>query len=145
MNKSITTDEQLIEAAKEARRNSYSPYSKFAVGAAILTKSGKVFAGCNVENGSFRLTTCAEQAAVAAAVSAGEREFVKIAVVTDLAKPAMPCGACRQTLGEFGSDLEIITANTGGIREITTLAALATAPVRRNGEGPMPFDWPETL
>jgi cytidine deaminase len=121
-------DDQLIQAAAKARGNSYSPYSKFAVGAAILTKSGKVFTGCNVENRSFRLTICAEQSAVAAAVSAGEKEFVRIAVVTELAKPAMPCGACRQTLGEFRSDLEIITANTDGVRETTTLAELLPHP-----------------
>ena len=121
-------DDQLIQAAVKAREKSHSPYSKFAVGAAILTASGKVFTGCNVENRSFRLTICAEQSAVAAAVSAGERNFVKIAVVTGLAKPAMPCGACRQTLGEFGSDLEVITANTEGVRETTTLAQLLPHP-----------------
>jgi cytidine deaminase len=121
-------DNQLIQEASRARENSHSPYSKFAVGAAILTKSGKVFTGCNVENRSFRLTICAEQSAVAAAVSAGEKEFAKIAVVTGLAKPAMPCGACRQTLGEFSSDLEIITANTHGVRETTTLAELLPHP-----------------
>jgi cytidine deaminase len=128
VNKIIIIEKQLIDAAKVARQNSYSPYSRFAVGAAILTKSGKIFTGCNVENSSFRLTICAEQAAVAAAVSAGEKDFVKVAIVTDLAKPAMPCGACRQTLGEFGSGLEIITANTAGIREVTTLAALLPHP-----------------
>lgn len=121
-------DDQLIQEATKAREKSYSPYSKFAVGAAILTRSGKVFTGCNVENRSFRLTICAEQSAVAAAVSAGEREFVKIAVVTGLVKPAMPCGACRQTLGEFGSGLDIITANTHGVRETTTLAELLPHP-----------------
>ncbi len=121
-------DDQLIQAAAKAREKSYSPYSKFAVGAAILTASGKVFTGCNVENRSFRLTICAEQSAVAAAVSAGEKDFVKIAVVTGLARPAMPCGACRQTLGEFSSDVEVITANTDGIRETTTLAELLPHP-----------------
>ena len=122
------TTEDLIQAATKARGMSYSPYSKFAVGAAILTKSGKVFTGCNVENRSFRLTICAEQSAVAAAVSAGEKEFAKIAVVTDLTKPAMPCGACRQTLGEFNSDLEVITANLEGAKETTTLAELLPHP-----------------
>jgi cytidine deaminase len=121
-------DDQLIAAAAQAREKSYSPYSKFAVGAAILTRSGKVFTGCNVENRSFRLTICAEQSAVAAAVSAGEKEFLKIAVVTGLAKPAMPCGACRQTLGEFSSDLQVITANLSGAREVTTLAELLPHP-----------------
>lgn len=121
-------DEELIQAATKAREQSYSPYSKFAVGAAILTKSGKVFTGCNVENRSFRLTICAEQSAVAEAVGAGEKEFLKIAVVTGLTKPAMPCGACRQTLAEFGLDLEIITANTQGARETTTLVELLPHP-----------------
>lgn len=122
------SDDQLIQEALKAREKSYSPYSKFAVGAALLTRSGKVFTGCNVENRSFRLTICAEQSAVASAVSAGEKEFVKIAVVTGLEKPAMPCGACRQTLGEFSSDLEIIAANTHGVRETTTLAELLPHP-----------------
>jgi cytidine deaminase len=119
---------QLINAAAEARTHSYSPYSKFPVGAALLTKSGKVFTGCNVENKSFRLTVCAEQSAVAAAVSAGEREFVKIAVVTGLSKPAMPCGACRQTLAEFGGGLEVITANTSGVVEVAKLSDLLPKP-----------------
>jgi cytidine deaminase len=118
----------LIAAAAVARGQSYSPYSKFAVGAALLTKSGKLFTGCNVENRSFRLTICAEQSAVATAVAAGERDFLKIAVVTSLAKPAMPCGACRQTLAEFNPDLEIITANTEGISEVTTLRDLLPRP-----------------
>lgn len=121
-------EDQLIAAAIKVRQNSHSPYSKFAVGAALLTKSGAVFTGCNVENKSYRLTVCAEQAAVAAAVSAGHRDFVRIAIVTDVEKPAPPCGACRQTLVEFNKDLEIILANTAGSHEVTTLAALLPRP-----------------
>ncbi len=107
---------------------SHSPYSRFAVGAALLTKSGAVFSGCNVENMSFRLTLCAEQSAVAAAISAGEREFVRIAVVTDLEKPAPPCGACRQTLAEFNQTIEVVLANTAGAVEVINLADLLPRP-----------------
>jgi len=119
---------KLIELAIGARDNSHYPYSNFAVGAALLTKSGAVFTGCNVENMSFRLTICAEQSAVAAAVSAGERDFVRIAVVTALAKPAPPCGACRQTLAEFNKSLEIVLANTTGVHEIVKLDELLPRP-----------------
>ena len=121
-------NERLIDQASKAREKSYSPYSTFAVGAALLTKSGAVFTGCNVENKSFRLTVCAEQAAVAAAVGAGEREFVRIAIVTGLAKPAPPCGACRQTLAEFNKDIEIILANTRGVSEVVRLGQLLPRP-----------------
>src|SRR5689334_2452679 len=106
-NKRVVDNNALIELATKARQKSHSPYSKFAVGAALLTRSGDVFTGCNVENKSFRLTMCAEQSAVAAAVNAGQREFVRIAVVTGLEKPAPPCGACRQTLAEFSKEMEV--------------------------------------
>ena len=112
----------------KAREKSHSPYSKFAVGAALLTRSGAVFTGCNVENKSFRLTMCAEQSAVAAAVSAGDREFVRIAVVTALARPAPPCGACRQTLAEFNKNMEVVLANTSGVYEVITLGELLPQP-----------------
>jgi cytidine deaminase len=107
----------LIEAAVKVRRHAYAPYSNFAVGAALLTKSGRVFTGCNIENISFRLTVCAEEGAVAAAISAGEKDFVAIAVATNSKEPAMPCGACRQVLAEFNPEMEVITSTIDGREE----------------------------
>lgn len=119
MNKS-----ELVKAALEVRHHAHVPYSDFAVGAALLTRSGKIFTGCNVENLSFRLTVCAEEAAVAAAVAAGEKDFIAIAVVADSTEPAMPCGACRQVLAEFNPDIEVITSTIGGREETTPLTTL---------------------
>ena len=89
----------LIESAVAARQQAYAPYSKFLVGAALLTKSGKIFHGCNVENASYGLCFCAERTAIVKAVSEGEQEFVAFAVVT--AGGGTPCGACRQFIAEF--------------------------------------------
>ena len=116
--------EELIDVAKKARKNAYAPYSKFKVGAALLTKSGKVFTGCNVENSSFGASMCAERVAVFKAVSEGEREFEAIAVVTDTDDPAMPCGMCRQVLSEFSMDIEVYAANLDGKVKTTTLREL---------------------
>src|SRR5438067_8304073 len=93
--------EELIKLAKKARAMAYAPYSKFAVGAAVLTQSGQVFSGCNIENISFGLTICAERAAVCAAVASGFRDFSQIVIVADTKEPISPCGACRQVLAEF--------------------------------------------
>jgi cytidine deaminase len=92
----------LLEAAWQARENAYAPYSNFAVGAALLAVDGRVFVGCNVENLSYGLTNCAERVAIGAAVAAGVRVFLGVAVVADTAVPISPCGACRQVLSEFG-------------------------------------------
>ncbi|XP_071530495.1 cytidine deaminase-like isoform X2 [Panulirus ornatus] len=103
--------ERLIEASLEARKNSYSPYSKFAVGAALLTHDHTVVKGCNVENVSFGLTVCAERTAVCRAVVDGHRKFRAIAITAEMgSKWVGPCGACRQTLAEFGLDLEVYLA-----------------------------------
>lgn len=91
----------LVDAAWEARNAAYAPYSNFAVGAALLAADGRIFVGCNVENISYGLTNCAERVAIGAAVAAGVREFVAVAVVADTAVPISPCGACRQVLAEF--------------------------------------------
>jgi cytidine deaminase len=91
--------------AEKARRASYSPFSKFAVGAALLTKSGRVVLGCNVENSSFGLSCCAERTAVFKAVSEGDREFKAVAVTAGEGRGAAPCGACRQVLHEFSPDM----------------------------------------
>jgi cytidine deaminase len=101
----------LILEAEKAKTFSYSPYSKFRVGAALLTKSGKIFSGCNVENGSYSLTICAERTAVFKAVSAGEREFKAIAITSDLSDFCSPCGACRQVLHEFSKNMDVILVN----------------------------------
>ena len=103
-------EEVLIAAAWRARDGAYAPYSKFAVGAALLAADGRIFTGCNVENLSYGLTMCAERVAVGAAVAAGAREFVAVAVVADTGVPISPCGACRQVLAEFGVP-RVILAN----------------------------------
>ena len=95
----------LMVQAEKARKASYSPYSKFAVGAALLTKSGRVVLGCNVENSSFGLACCAERTAIFKAVSEGDQEFVAIAVTAGKGHGAAPCGACRQVLHEFSPDM----------------------------------------
>ena len=112
------TEQELIRAAFDVRKNAYAPYSHFLVGAALLTKSGRVFTGCNIENAAFSPTICAERAALAQAVSAGERAFAAIAIVgsregTVNTLPTSPCGVCRQALFEFaGPDLRVILARS---------------------------------
>ncbi len=123
-------NEKLIAEATEARLKSYSPYSAFAVGAAVLSKSGRIFTGCNVENISFRLTMCAEQGAVAAAVAQGERDFTAIAVVADSKVPIVPCGGCRQLLAEFNPGIEVTMATLDGLRETKTLSELLPYPTQ---------------
>jgi cytidine deaminase len=101
--------EKLIESALEARRWAYAPYSGYPVGAALLTASGRIYDGVNIENASYPNTICAERVAVFKAVSEGEREFIAIAVVTSNA--GAPCGACRQVLSEFGLDTIVLIAD----------------------------------
>jgi cytidine deaminase len=108
------TEEELIQEAEKARLRAYAPYSKFKVGAALLTKTGKVYTGANVENGAYGLTVCAERAAVLKAVNEGDKDFVKIAVVADKNPPVTPCGPCRQVLSEFAKDMKIVCANLQG-------------------------------
>ncbi|SRR5581483_327121 len=122
--------ESLIDAAQEARALAYAPYSKFAVGAALLADTGEVFVGCNVENISFGLTICAERAAVAQAVASGCRRFRMLAIITDSISPAAPCGACRQVLAEFSPELDIVTATMGGARERFSLRDLLPNPTK---------------
>ncbi len=125
----LTSDEreQLIAAAREARRWAYAPYSKYAVGAALLSKSGRVYEGVNVENAVYPMTICAERVAVFKAVSEGEREFAAIAVVTK--NGGSPCGACRQVLAEFGMDTLVLIADETGrlVREATVKELLPGA------------------
>jgi cytidine deaminase len=107
---------KLIAAAKAVQRNAHAPYSKFRVGAALLTKSGKVYTGVNVENASYGLTNCAERVAVGKAVSEGHRQFQAIAVVAPSAALS-PCGACRQVLAEFG-ECVVICADSHNTRRV---------------------------
>lgn len=105
----------LMDNAKEAAKNSYSPFSRFAVGAAVITPNGKIYRGCNVENSSFGLTNCAERTAIFKAVSEGEREILAVAIYSPNTDSCYPCGACRQVLYEFQGDEEIVvvTENLG--------------------------------
>ncbi|HID15266.1 MAG TPA: cytidine deaminase [Candidatus Atribacteria bacterium] len=116
--------EKAIEMALGVRELAYAPYSNFKVGAAIVTKDGKIFTGCNVENASYGLTICAERSAIFKAVSEGKRDFSSLIVVTDTEEPAAPCGACRQVIREFSKDLEIIMVNLKGKRVIKSLEEL---------------------
>jgi cytidine deaminase len=106
---------QLVAEAVKVRRNAYAPYSKFHVGSAILTSSGKIFTGCNVENASYGLTICAERNAVFQAVAKEEQQIVAVVVSAKVGKvPCAPCGACRQVLNEFGPDMLVILADENG-------------------------------
>ena len=120
------TARELMAEAEKARKASYSPYSKFAVGAALLTASGRVVTGCNVENASFGLACCAERTAVFKAVSEGEREFVAVAVTAGPGHGSAPCGACRQVLHEFAPHLWVYFRDGRGRilrRRLTALLA----------------------
>ncbi len=92
---------ELIEIAKQAMKYAYAPYSHFKVGAALITDTGHIYTGCNIENVSYGATNCAERTAIFKAVSEGERHIKKIAIVSSAGKPALPCGICRQVLSEF--------------------------------------------
>lgn len=116
---------KLIEAAKKARETAYAPYSKFSVGAALLSKSGIVFTGCNIENVSYGLTNCAERTAFFTAVSSGETDFLALAIIADTKEPVAPCGACRQVMSEFcEADMPVFLANMSGALTETTVGQL---------------------
>lgn len=110
---------ELVAAATQAAKRSYSPYSGFPVGAAVMTAGGKVFSGTNVENASYGATMCAERVAVFKAVSEGEKEITALAVYTDAADYAFPCGMCLQVLSEFASDIPVLVAGAGGVKSFT--------------------------
>ena len=114
--------EKLVAQAGEARQRAYAPYSGYRVGAALLTKSGRIYTGCNVENAVYPLCTCAERVAVVKAVSEGEQAFEALAVATE--NGGAPCGSCRQTLREFGEDIVVLIADAAGAYRETTVAEL---------------------
>ncbi len=107
-------DKTLINAASKAQRPDLSAYSRFPVGAALLTQKGKIYTGCNIESVSYGLTICAERVALFKALSQDEREFSAIAIVTKQKQECPPCGACRQVLWEFAGDIQVIMASTQG-------------------------------
>jgi cytidine deaminase len=117
-------DLELLQAAHLARQSAYAPYSHFRVGAAVRTRSGRIFSGCNVENASYGLTICAERVAIFSAICAGERDVVALALTNDTVAPVMPCGACRQVLYEFGRYMAILAAGAEGETQETNLTHL---------------------
>lgn len=120
---------KLLELARQARENAYTPYSNYRVGAALLCKDGTVYTGCNVECASYGMTICGERTALCKAVSEGQREFTAIAIASEGAAP-YPCGACRQMLNEFAPDMDVYVTWDGHTQE-TTLRTLLP-----NGFGP---------
>ena len=108
------SDHELLQIAIRASEHAYAPYSCFKVGAALECENGRVFTGCNVENGALGSTICAERVAICKAVSEGETKFTRIAIYADSADYCMPCGTCRQVMSEFSQDMEVLSANGAG-------------------------------
>jgi cytidine deaminase len=120
--------QELVQAAKTAADKAYAPYSKFKVGAALLTAAGKVFAGCNVENASYGLSICAEQVAIVKAVSSGETNFKIMVIFTATEELTTPCGACRQVIAEFNPRMEVILVNKKGEMKALNMNKLLAEP-----------------
>lgn len=121
----IVSDETLIKKATEMLDVAYVPYSKFPVGAALLSKSGEIFTGCNVENAAYGLSNCAERTAIFKAVSEGTQTFDKLVITGNTDGPISPCGSCRQVISEFcASDMPVILTNIDGDIQETTVAEL---------------------
>lgn len=125
---SLKTEKLLLERANDAMNYAYAPYSKFKVGAAVLTKSGKVYSGCNIENASYGATNCAERTALFKAVSEGETEFEAIAIVSSAQIHTYPCGICRQVMTEFMPNGTILLENKE--KEIMRLSVSEVLPYR---------------
>src|SRR5262249_22160972 len=126
--KFMTSSNDLIQSAVEARSRALAPYSEFKVGAALRTKNGAIYQGCNIENASFGLTVCAERLALLKALSEGEREFTEIAVVTDADSLTPPCGPCRQLLWEYCGDIEVHLHSVQNLDRTFRLAELFPHP-----------------
>ncbi|MBA4311339.1 MAG: cytidine deaminase [Chlorobiaceae bacterium] len=117
----------LVKKATEAQKYSHAPYSSLRVGAALLTSSGKIYTGCNIENSSFSLTICAERTAIFNAISNGERKFKAIAINSDKIDFIPPCGACRQVLMDLAGDVDVVLSDKKGKISITKLSILLPA------------------
>ena len=126
----------LATEALRARGKAYAPYSRFKVGAALLTEDGELFSGCNVENAAYGLCLCAERNAMTTAVAAGDQKFIAMAVATSASPPAPPCGQCLQFMAEFCVDLPILLVNTNKEGERVKLSALMARPFRWKGVKP---------
>ena len=125
--------DRLAASALSARRGAYAPYSRFKVGAALLTDSGTVVSGCNVENASFGLCICAERNAITTAVAQGRQRFRAMAIATSGSPPAPPCGMCLQFMAEFCIDLDLLLVNDKGEQKRTKLSRLMKQPFRWKG------------
>lgn len=123
--------DELVAAARAARDRAIAPYSGFRVGAALQTRTGEIVSGCNIENASYGLTTCAERVALLKALSDGHREFVMIAVVADTDAPTPPCGPCRQLLWEYCGDIPVVMANLTAVTATLQLGYLLPLPFDR--------------
>jgi cytidine deaminase len=110
----LADEKRMIDAARAVRAHAHAPYSRYAVGAAVLTRSGHVYAGCNVENATYGATLCAERSAIAAMVAAGDDAPIACAVVTSGREPGAPCGICRQVLAEFARDMKVVMVGEDG-------------------------------
>lgn len=118
----------LANLAKAARKFSHAPYSRFRVGAAVLTKKGKVYTGCNIENSSYGLTVCAERTALFKAVSEGEKHFAALAISTDVDEFIPPCGACRQVIMDLAGNIDIVLAKRNGRHKIIKMSEMLPHP-----------------
>lgn len=121
----------LIAAAARAREKAYAPYSRYRVGAAVLTEEGQIFTGCNVENIAYGSTICAERTAIVKAISEGYRRFKALAIVVDSDTLGIPCGACRQVIAEHAPNITIISANLAGDYKIYDFAEIFPVPFTR--------------
>ncbi len=124
MSSTEPTDELLVDLARECMERAHAPYSRFRVGAVLEATDGRRFGGCNVENASYPVTTCAERVALGAAVSQGARRFRRLVICSTGSRPTPPCGMCRQALAEFSPRLEVVAVAPDGARARWTLAEL---------------------
>ncbi|MGH6850330.1 MAG: cytidine deaminase [Methylocella sp.] len=122
----------LLREAERARVVGYAPYSNFKVGAAVRTRSGKIYTGCNIENASYSLSICAERVAIFNAVSNGDQDIVELAVCADAETPSRPCGACRQVFSEFAAMGDIIMGNLNGLVDKRCIQELFPEPFQLN-------------